>query len=117
MATLDEKIVLQLPPETVRILSQFSGRIQNFGIEITANTTEKIEVSRVPECFVQPDTTTDRQTLLNLVTKLALELADRMVETRGGFALLPKTIGDLLNSKARRGFRFFFLFEHLSESY
>ena len=103
---LDESMILEFPPEIVRILTQYSDKLRTFGLQITADS-NRIEVTRVPECFSEKhfaETKSRRpSTLRNLVENLLQEFVSVMVETRGGFGLVPKTIGNVLNSQACRG--------------
>jgi DNA mismatch repair ATPase MutL len=118
---LEEEIVLEFPPEVVRILIEYSEKVKKFGLEISTKS-NKITVTRVPECFVQRNQSELKyrrpSSLRNLVTNLFEEISAVMVETRGGFGLLPKTIGNVLNSQACRGKQvnsyIFLLFRHLS---
>ena len=99
-------MILEFPPEIVRILTQYSDKLRTFGLQITADS-NRIEVTRVPECFSEKhfaETKSRRpSTLRNLVENLLQEFVSVMVETRGGFGLVPKTIGNVLNSQACRG--------------
>ena len=99
-------MILEFPPEIVRILTQYSDKLRTFGLQITADS-NRIEVTRVPECFSEKhfsETKSRRpSTLRNLVENLLQEFVSVMVETKGGFGLVPKTIGNVLNSQACRG--------------
>ena len=103
---LDDSMILEFPPEIIRILAKYSDKIRTFGLQITADS-NKIEVTRVPQCFSERHLSESKNrrpsTLRNLVENLLQEFVSVMVETRGGFGLLPKTIGNVLNSQACRG--------------
>ena len=109
---LEEEIVLEFPPEVVRVLIEYSEKVRKFGLEISSES-DKVRVTRVPQCFVQRDLSEVKyrrpSTLRILLTNLFEEISTVMVETRGGFGLLPKTIGNVLNSQACRGKAVFLL--------
>ena len=106
---LEDVICLEIPPETVRILTQYLNKVRKFGLEISMESSElnRITVTRVPKCFAERELSEQKyhraSSIRTSVTNLIEEIASGLVETKGGFGLLPKTIGNVLNSQACRG--------------
>ncbi len=114
-SSVDDVIGLEFPPETIRILTQYSSKVRKFGLEILfeSDDSNRITVIRVPKCFVERDLSEQKNhrasSLRTSVTNLIEEISSGLVETKGGFGLLPKTIGNILNSQACRGNGFHFI--------
>ena len=70
-------------------------------------TDESFYVNMAPCCFLQRESSEkyfNRESPLeNLLTELAKELAQTLKQTKGGLALLPNTISNVLKSQACRG--------------
>lgn len=75
-----------------------------------------VRVTRVPECFVMRDKfelRVDQSANLQLLLeKLTSEVASILIQTKGGFRLMPSTVHEVLCSIACKGLEF--LPDHLS---
>lgn len=93
--------------EEKRILWEFSNKVQRYGLHLI-EAEEGIFTVKVPRCFSQRDQVELKYNrpspLERLVTDLAKELVQILRETKGGgLGVLPRTIGNVLNSRACRG--------------
>ena len=117
-------MAITLSDNEAEIVNEYEDKFRNFGLNFDIsvapknpvhdrcnekqNTATILNISHVPTCFVLREENESRYgrafSILKITTILIKEIVDKIRCTRGGgLGILPKTILELLNSRACRG--------------
>lgn len=119
---LETPFDISLSSLEVDIAREYQDKLRNFGLDFVFLTQEtnlqfdeeqnsnilKIRVTHVPKCFILREENERKYkrsfSVSRITTILVREIIDKIKSTRGGgLGILPKTIGDILSSRACRG--------------
>lgn len=109
VSNLDLPIEISVHSDDARILERFQRKVKHFGLELDKFGDLTFKVIKAPECFVRREASELRNNrpspLKDLILELAREICEILRTTRGGVSVLPRAIGNVLNSQACRSKR------------
>lgn len=91
-----------------RILLEYPEKVRRFGLSLERDlSSECLRANLVPACFLQRQASENffkrPSQLQSLVSELALELVQTLIDTKGAICVLPRAILNVINSQACRG--------------
>lgn len=103
---LDTPILIHLNESTVRVISHFQGKLQEYGIKMTAVNSNSVSVVEVPVCLFdkseRENKNKENKSLDHLIQNLLMDLGEELFQTRGIISTVPKVIRNIISSQACR---------------
>lgn len=101
-------VILQYYFLQQRILLEYPEKVRRFGLSLERDlSSECLRANLVPACFLQRQASENffkrPSQLQSLVSELALELVQTLIDTKGAICVLPRAILNVINSQACRG--------------
>lgn len=103
---LEPPILCSLNESTVRVISHFQGKLQEYGIKISTVNSSSVSVLEVPVCLFdkgeRDSKNKENKSLEHLIQNLLIDLGEELFQTRGIISTIPKVIRNVISSQACR---------------